>query len=308
MTGMVMKLKGADSRRVIRDVRARLDEVREGLPKHVQVTPFYDQTQLIARTTKTITKNLIEGGLLVIAVLFLFLRNWRASLIVASVIPLSMLFAFGGMHLFGYGANLMSLGAMDFGLIVDASVVMIENFVRKLEEGTSEDRRSIFLGAAVEVGRPILFGIAIIVAVYIPIFTLDGMEGRMFKPMAFTVVTAVLGSLLLALTYVPSVASMVLKHDHKEKHRVLDELRARYARGLMRAMAHASASSVSQSLPWSRQSSRWDSSAPSSCQSSTRATSSSPRGACRASRWARARGSRRRPSASSSSSRKSSLW
>lgn len=238
VTGMVMKLKGADSRRVIRDVRARLDEVREGLPKHVQVTPFYDQTQLIARTTKTITKNLIEGGLLVIAVLFLFLRNWRASVIVASVIPLSMLFAFGGMHLFGYGANLMSLGAMDFGLIVDASVVMIENFVRKLEEGTSDDRRSIFLGAAVEVGRPILFGIAIIVAVYIPIFTLDGMEGRMFKPMAFTVVTAVLGSLLLALTYVPSVASMVLKHDHKEKHRVLDELRARYARGLMRAMAH----------------------------------------------------------------------
>ncbi|WKW13107.1 CusA/CzcA family heavy metal efflux RND transporter [Pseudogemmatithrix spongiicola] len=238
VTGMVMKLKGADSRRVIRDVRARLDEIRGGLPTHVAVTPFYDQTQLIARTTKTITKNLIEGGLLVIAVLFLFLRNWRASLIVASVIPLSMLFAFGGMHLFGYGANLMSLGAMDFGLIVDASVVMIENFVRKLEEGTSEDRRSIFLGAAVEVGRPILFGIAIIVAVYIPIFTLDGMEGRMFKPMAFTVVTAVLGSLLLALTYVPSVASMVLKHDHEERHRLLDELRARYARGLTRAMAH----------------------------------------------------------------------
>ena len=221
VTGMVLKLKGADSRRVIRDVRARLDEVREGLPSHVHITPFYDQTQLIQRTTKTITKNLIEGGLLVIAVLFLFLRNWRASLIVASVIPLSMLFAFGGMHLFGYGANLMSLGALDFGLIVDASVVMVENFVRRLEEGTPEDRRSVFLSAAVEVGRPILFGIAIIVAVYIPIFTLDGMEGRMFKPMAFTVVTAVLGSLLLALTYVPAVASIALKHDHEERPRVL---------------------------------------------------------------------------------------
>lgn len=236
VTGMVMKLKGADSRAVIRDVRARLDEIRSGLPAHVSITPFYDQTQLISRTTSTITKNLIEGGLLVIAVLFLFLRNVRASLIVASVIPLSMLFAFGGMHLFGYGANLMSLGALDFGLIVDASVVMVENFVRRLEEGTSEDRRSLFLSAAVEVGRPILFGIAIIVAVYIPIFTLDGMEGRMFRPMAFTVVTAVLGSLLLALTFVPSVSALVLKHAHEEKHRVLDNLRAAYARGLSRAM------------------------------------------------------------------------
>lgn len=236
VTGMVLKLKGADSRRVIRDVRAKLDEVRAGLPAHVHITPFYDQTALIARTTGTITKNLIEGGLLVIAVLFLFLRNWRASLIVASVIPLSMLIAFGGMHLFGVGANLMSLGALDFGLIVDASVVMVENFVRKLEEGSSEDRRSIFLSAAVEVGRPILFGIAIIVAVYIPIFTLDGMEGRMFRPMAFTVVTAVLGSLLLALTFVPSVSAIALKHDHEEPHRILDQLRASYARVLGRAM------------------------------------------------------------------------
>lgn len=238
VTGMVLKLKGADSRRVIRDVRERLDEIRAGLPSHVRITPFYDQTELIQRTTKTITKNLIEGGLLVIAVLFLFLRNWRASLIVASVIPLSMLFAFGGMHLFGYGANLMSLGALDFGLIVDASVVMVENFVRRLEEGTPEDRRSVFVSAAVEVGRPILFGIAIIVAVYIPIFTLDGMEGRMFKPMAFTVVTAVLGSLLLALTYVPALSSIALKHEHEEPHRVLDAMRAAYARGLARAIKH----------------------------------------------------------------------
>jgi len=236
VTGMVLKLKGADSRRVIADVRARLDDVRAGLPAHVQITPFYDQTQLIARTTTTITKNLIEGGLLVIAVLFLFLRNGRASLIVASVIPISMLFAFGGMHLFGFGANLMSLGALDFGLIVDASVVMVENFVRRLEEGSTDDRRTVFLSAAVEVGRPILFGIAIIVAVYIPIFTLGGMEGRMFRPMAFTVVTAVLGSLLLALTFVPTISSMVLKHAHAEPARWLYNLRHAYARGLARAM------------------------------------------------------------------------
>lgn len=232
VTGMVLKLKGADSRRVIAAVTARLDEVRAGLPAHVHITPFYDQTELVARTTHTIIKNLIEGGLLVIAVLFLFLRNVRASLIVASVIPLSMLFAFVGMKLFGYSANLMSLGALDFGLIVDASVVMVENFVRRLEEGAHGDRDTIFHSAAVEVGRPILFGIAIIVAVYIPIFTLDGMEGRMFKPMAFTVVTAVLGSLLLALTYVPTLSHMLLRHAHEKPNRWLDALRAAYGRGL----------------------------------------------------------------------------
>ena len=232
VTGMVLKLKGADSRRVIRDVRVRLDEVREGIPSHVKITPFYDQTELIARTSTTIAKNLIEGGLLVIAVLFLFLRNVRASLIVASVIPLSMLFAFGGMHLFGVSANLMSLGALDFGLIVDASVVMVENFVRRLEKGETEDREALFLSAAVEVGRPILFGIAIIVAVYIPIFALDGMEGRMFRPMAFTVVTAVLGSLLLALTFVPSVSALLLKHAHEKPNRPMERLRAAYGRGL----------------------------------------------------------------------------
>ncbi|MFM9014525.1 MAG: efflux RND transporter permease subunit, partial [Gemmatimonadota bacterium] len=130
VTGMVLKLKGADARRVIDAVAAKLDEVRANLPAHVRITPFYDQTELVRRTTHTIAKNLIEGGLLVIAVLFLFLRNVRASLIVASVIPLSMLIAFGGMAVFGYSANLMSLGALDFGLIVDASVVMVENFVR----------------------------------------------------------------------------------------------------------------------------------------------------------------------------------
>lgn len=238
VTGMVLKLKGADSRAVIDGVTARLDEVRAGLPAHVHITPFYDQTQLVARTTNTIIKNLIEGGLLVIAVLFLFLRNVRASLIVASVIPLSMLFAFVGMRLFGYSANLMSLGALDFGLIVDASVVMVENFVRRLEEGAHGDRDSLFQSAAVEVGRPILFGIAIIVAVYIPIFTLDGMEGRMFKPMAFTVVTAVLGSLLLALTYVPTMSHMLLKHAHKKPAPWLERLRASYGRGLEWVFAH----------------------------------------------------------------------
>lgn len=234
VSGMVLKLRGADSRRVIRDVRARMEEIKAALPSHVQIVPFYDQTDLVSRTTRTIVKNLVEGGLLVVAVLFLFLRNVRASLIVASVIPLSMLIAFVAMYFFGYSANLMSLGALDFGLIVDASVVMVENFVRRLEHGqpAPEERRSLFVSAATEVGRPILFGIAIIVAVYIPIFTLDGMEGRMFKPMAFTVVTAVLGSLLLALTFVPSISGWLLHHAEEKPAPLFEAIRSRYERGL----------------------------------------------------------------------------
>jgi heavy metal efflux system protein len=232
VSGMVMKLQGADSRKVIAGVKERMVEIQASLPAHVVITPFYDQTELVARTTRTIIKNLVEGGLLVVAVLFLFLRNVRASLIVASVIPLSMLFGFVGMWAFGYSANLMSLGALDFGLIVDASVVMVENFIRKLEENPEAEATGVFRGAALEVARPILFGIAIIVAVYIPIFTLDGMEGRMFIPMAFTVVTAVLGSLLLALTYVPSVAAMVLRHRHEKPSRWMEALKRRYLRAL----------------------------------------------------------------------------
>ncbi len=232
VSGMVLKLKGADSRRVIKAVRERMEEIRAAIPAHVEITPFYDQTDLVGRTTRTLAKNLIEGGLLVIAVLFLFLRNVRASLIVASVIPLSMLIAFGGMFFFGYSANLMSLGALDFGLIVDASVVMVENFVRRLEHGRESERFTLFRSAAVEVGRPILFGIAIIVAVYIPICTLDGMEGRMFKPMAFTVVTAVLSSLLLALTYIPSISGWLLHHHEEKPSPFFESLNRKYANGL----------------------------------------------------------------------------
>jgi cobalt-zinc-cadmium resistance protein CzcA len=239
VSGMVLKLKGADSRKVIEAVKARMAEIQAALPAHVQITPFYDQTELVARTTHTIVKNLVEGGLLVIAVLFLFLRNIRASLIVASVIPLSMLFAFIGMEVFGFSANLMSLGALDFGLIVDASVVMVENFIRRLEDEPASEGMGIFHHAAVEVGRPILFGIAIIIAVYIPIFTLDGMEGRMFVPMAFTVVTAVLGSLLLALTYVPALSAMLLRHTHETPSRWMTALRASYARALDWSLTHA---------------------------------------------------------------------
>jgi cobalt-zinc-cadmium resistance protein CzcA len=236
VSGMVLKLQGADSRKVIAAVKARMQEIEAALPPNVTVTPFYDQTELVSRTTTTIVKNLVEGGLLVIAVLFLFLRNVRAALIVASVIPLSMLAAFIGMAAFGYSANLMSLGALDFGLIVDASVVMVESFIRRIEHHKDTHRLGLFERAAVEVGRPILFGIAIIVAVYIPIFTLDGMEGRMFKPMAFTVVCAVLGSLLLALTYVPAVSAWALRSGEIKPAQWLITLTARYGRALRRVM------------------------------------------------------------------------
>ncbi len=238
VSGMVLKLKGADSRRVIERVKSRMVEIESSLPGHVHITPFYDQTELVSRTTHTIITNLVEGGILVIAVLFLFLRNLRASLIVASVIPLSMLFAFTGMYAFGYSANLMSLGALDFGLIVDASVVLVENFIRKLEDSPGTSGTEVFHRAALEVARPILFGIAIIMAVYIPIFTLDGMEGRMFIPMAFTVVVAVLGSLLLALTYVPSISSLLLRHTREKPNGWMDSLRARYSRALDWTLAH----------------------------------------------------------------------
>ena len=242
VSGMVLKLQGADSRTVITGVKARMEEIVRALPPNVTVTPFYDQTDLVSRTTRTIVKNLIEGGLLVIAVLFLFLRNVRAALIVASVIPLSMLAAFIGMATFGYSANLMSLGALDFGLIVDASVVMVESFIRRMEHDheihKDTHRLGMFEQAAIEVGRPILFGIAIIVAVYIPIFTLDGMEGRMFKPMAFTVVCAVLGSLLLALTYVPAVSAWALRSKSAEPARWLTTLTLRYGTMLDRVMRY----------------------------------------------------------------------
>ena len=213
VTAVVLALKGANGREVVSRLENRIREIEPLLPKGVRIRPFYNQGEVVDRTTHTVFRNLVEGALLVIAILLLFLRNLRASLLTASVIPLSLLVAFVAMKEFGVTANLMSLGALDFGLIVDASVVMVENFVRRLgahRGATIEQQRDLMRTAAFEVGRPIVFGIGIIVAVYIPIFTLEGIEGRMFRPMAFTVCAAVLGSLLLALTYIPAVSSLLL--------------------------------------------------------------------------------------------------
>ena len=238
LSAVVLILKGANGREVVDRVTERLKEIEPLLPKGIRIRPFYSQGDVVARTSHTVFRNLIEGALLVIAVLFLFLRNLRASLLTASVIPLSLLAAFLAMRSFGITANLMSLGALDFGLIVDASVVMVENFIRRLHEtppGMDDaERRVVLRQAAFEVGRPIVFGVAIIIAVYIPIFTLQGLEGRMFRPMAFTVCAAVLASLFLALTYVPTLSSYLFARGTREHHDAAWylTLRARYVRRL----------------------------------------------------------------------------
>jgi cobalt-zinc-cadmium resistance protein CzcA len=248
--GMVIMLKGENARDVSARVKARMREVAATLPPGMRVEPFYDQSEVIERTTRTVRNNLLEGCALVILVLVLFLRDVRASLIVAAVIPLSMLVGFVGMRLFGVSANLMSLGAIDFGLIVDGAVVMMENFVRRrtqLGERLSqlggahagELRTNLFRGAAVEVARPVLFGVLIIIAVYLPIFTLEGLEGKMFRPMAITVCSALFGSLLLSLTGVPVVSSYLLKlSGHHEEDARFVRLRDRYARHLESQMRH----------------------------------------------------------------------
>ncbi len=246
VSAAVIILKGSNGREVVKRVQARIAEIDSVLPAGVQIRPFYSQGEVVRRTTRTMFTNLTEGAVLVIAILFLFLRNLRASLLTASVIPLSLLVAFLAMKRFGFTANLMSLGALDFGLIVDASVVMVENFVRRLAGARSQsvtERQDVIRAAAFEVGRPIVSGIAIIVAVYIPIFALQGLEGRMFRPMAFTVCAAVLGSLLLALSYVPAVASYVFargggsskEHDDPAW---FSKLRTRYQRALEWSLLH----------------------------------------------------------------------
>ncbi|MCC7416767.1 MAG: efflux RND transporter permease subunit [Acidobacteria bacterium] len=245
LAGMVIMLKGENGKAVAERVKARLEEIGQTLPGGVRITPFYDQTEVIDRTAHTVRKNLLEGSLLVVVVLFVFLRDAPAALVTASIIPAAMLIGFVGMRLFGVSANLMSLGAIDFGLIVDGGVVMMENFIRRRADGPAPAagdegaRMRLFASAATEVARPILFGVLIIVAVYLPIFTLEGLEGKMFRPMAITVCSAILGSLLLSLTVVPVVSSYVLRlgGSHHDE-RWFARLREQYVRHLAGAMNH----------------------------------------------------------------------
>ncbi len=238
VSGIIMMLRGENSRAVIQGVKKKVAEVDAALPPGVHIEPFYDQTELVDKTIQTVWTNLLEGGLLVVAILFLFLRSVKAALLVAATIPLSMLFAFIGMRVFGLSANLMSLGAIDFGLMVDGAVVMVENAMRRMAqpENRGRDRRTVVAESAREVGKPIFFGVLIIVLVYLPILTLQGMEGRMFAPMALTVGCALLGSLLLALTLVPVLATWLLPHDAEQRREpVMERVAAWYEAMLRRA-------------------------------------------------------------------------
>ncbi|REJ65707.1 MAG: AcrB/AcrD/AcrF family protein [Planctomycetota bacterium] len=217
--GLGFMLMGENSHEVTNRLKEKMDEITTTLPPGVEVVPVYDRTELVDHVIETVQKNLMEGGLLVIAVLFIFLGNLRAGLIVALAIPLSMLFAFSGMLRFGIAASLLSLGAIDFGLVVDSSVVMIENCVRKLSHGIPRGMTKIDVvrEAAVEVRKPTMFGELIIMIVYLPILTLEGVEGKLFRPMALTVIFALAGSMILSLTLMPVLASYVLPKRMEER-------------------------------------------------------------------------------------------
>jgi len=220
---------GANSRTVSTEVHEKLKEIGKQLPPGVSIETAYNRTDLVNLTIETVKRNLFEGGVLVIVVLLLLLGNVRAALIVALAIPLSMLFAITGMVRFGISGNLLSLGAIDFGLIVDGSVVLVENIVRRLAEHqhkagrtlNPEERRHTMASAAQEMGSPVTFAVAIIMIVYLPILALQGVEGKMFRPMAATVLLALGGSLLLALTIIPALCSLLLRGRFAEKENFL---------------------------------------------------------------------------------------
>ncbi|HSP77428.1 MAG TPA: CusA/CzcA family heavy metal efflux RND transporter, partial [Myxococcaceae bacterium] len=240
--GLGFLLVGENSHTVTQALARRLEEVKRSLPEDVEVEPVYERTELVDQVLSTVRTNLFEGALLVIAVLFLFLGNWRAGLIVAAAIPLSLLFAFNAMLRFGIAGTLMSLGAIDFGLVVDSSVILVENAERRLAESPpGRGLLEVVRDAAIEVRKPTLFGELIIMVVYLPILTLEGVEGRLFRPMALTVLFALLGSALLSLTLMPVLASFALRRGVKghRKPRLVILLERGYRPVLEWALTHA---------------------------------------------------------------------
>jgi cobalt-zinc-cadmium resistance protein CzcA len=245
--GTVFMLVGSNSREVAQAAAAKLEEAADSLPPGVSANAVYDRTDLVDRTIETVSKNLVEGALLVIVVLFLLLGNFRAALITAAVIPLAMLFTITGMVRGGVSGNLMSLGALDFGLIVDGAVIVIENCLRRFGEMqhclgrvlTDEERHDLTASATTEVIRPSLFGLGIITAVYLPIFALTGIEGKMFHPMAITVVLALTGAMVLSLTFVPAAVAIFLGGRVEEKeNRLMRWAKRRYAPALSWSLRH----------------------------------------------------------------------
>jgi cobalt-zinc-cadmium resistance protein CzcA len=224
--GLGFMQMGENSHEVTWSMKRKLDEVKTTLPSHIRVAAVYDRTELVDHVLGTVRNNLFEGGLLVIVVLFAFLGNLRAAFIVALAIPLSMLFAFCGMLRFGIAASLLSLGAIDFGLVVDSSVVMVENCVRHIAQGDLGNKTKLQMvrDAAVEVRKPTLFGELIIMIVYLPILTLEGIEGKLFKPMALTVIFALVGSMILSMTLMPVLASLLLPKRIQQREPLLMRL------------------------------------------------------------------------------------
>jgi cobalt-zinc-cadmium resistance protein CzcA len=234
--GLGFMLMGENTHQVTWAMKDRLEEIKPTLPANVKVQTVYDRTELVDHVIKTVKNNLFEGGLLVVAVLFAFLGNLRAAMIVAVAIPLSMLFAFAGMYRFGIAASLLSLGAVDFGMIVDSSVVMVENCVRHIAHGDNRRRSMIDVvrDAAVEVRKPTMFGELIIMIVYLPILTLEGIEGKMFRPMALTVIFALIGSMIMSLTLMPVLASLFLPRMIEEREPLLMRIAHRIHAPLLR--------------------------------------------------------------------------
>lgn len=218
VAGMAMMLQGENSRAIARACQTAVNAINPTLPRGVRIEPFYDRTTLVNQTIRTVTHSLLEGGALVLMVLFVMLRNVRAGLIAAAMIPLSMLVAFLGMRAAGVSGNLMSLGAIDFGLVVDGAIILLENAVHHLSEECAArgrpldraERDAVVLRSALEVRSATAFGELIIALVYLPILTLEGVEGKMFRPMAITVLLALSGAFVLSLTFVPALASLVL--------------------------------------------------------------------------------------------------
>ncbi|MFO1096060.1 MAG: CusA/CzcA family heavy metal efflux RND transporter [Planctomycetaceae bacterium] len=240
VTGMVMMLIGENSRDVVARVKERLTEIEPTLPTGVKIEQIYDRSALITRTLHTVLRNLLEGGALVVVVLLIMLGSLRAGIITAMAIPLSMLFATTLMQGLGITASLMSLGAIDFGLIVDSSVIMVENCIHRLSHAKpGEDRAEIIRNAAIEVRKPTMFGELIIAVVYLPILMLQGTEGKLFRPMALTVLCALLGSLILSMTFMPAAASLALPRKPSAKDVLLIRLIKRiYEPLVMRTIAH----------------------------------------------------------------------
>ncbi|MFZ5565635.1 MAG: efflux RND transporter permease subunit [Pseudomonadota bacterium] len=244
VTGMVVMRKGENASEVLKGVKAKVAELNaRGLPPGVQIEPYYDRSWLMGKTLSTVFRNLVEGALLVALVLYIFLSNLRASLAVVVIIPLSLLATFMGLKIMGVPANLLSLGAMDFGIIVDGAVIVIENIMHRLEQNrenlSESERRQVIIDAASEVGRPTLFSMLIIIAAHIPIFALQRHEGRIFQPMALSVTTALIGSLIFSLTLVPLLAYWMLRRKlpHGD-NRVLRTAKGFYAPVLDWALAH----------------------------------------------------------------------